>query len=150
MKIILAILLFIILFNIVGCSNKFSKYKIQIEVTKKLINRIIENDTTSIKKMIGVDPHEIGLNDEKIMSSIEAINKSIGQENNSKLTEYKFREYPKTSPHLVDVIVTIKKFNADNKYIVVSFVKFLEDGKIYYFELINAIPKNLEDLPPPK
>jgi len=55
MKIISAILLFIILFNIVGCSNKFSKYKIQIEVTKKLINKIIENDTTSIKKMIGVD-----------------------------------------------------------------------------------------------
>ena len=149
MKIIF-VLLFIPFFNIVACSNKFSKYKNQIEVTKSLINKIIEKDTASIKKMLGVNPYDIGLSDEKILSSIEAINKAIGQASNSKLKDYEFREYPKNSPNLVDIIVTIKKINGSNEYIIVTFVKYIEYGKIYYFELIKSIPKNFDDLPPPE
>jgi hypothetical protein len=153
MKMILNIVIVTSL-SLLACSNKFSKYKAEVATTKILLNHIVNEDTAAIKKMLGVNHEEIGLSDLEINSLIESINITLKQNNKNSFPEFKFREYPKDSPNLVDVIVPLKYAEGGEEkiddYIIVSFVKYIEKGKVFNFDIVKSIPKNFDDLSPPK
>lgn len=139
----------VFLFVSAECTMRSSKYKQQEAVTQKLLKLIRERNLSAIKSLYGIDTKSIGLDDDGIISTIDAINRTIKRTSKVKLNYYQYNEYPPNSPKLVDIIIPLSNVDGCEEYIKVSFVKYIEKGKIYNFDLKKCINKDMDDLVAP-
>ena len=102
--------------------------------------------------MIGVDLSNIGMNKEILIYRVQSIWELLQKSKVSKQRKYIFREYDKTDPLLVDIIIPIAEPNVNEKEycrIVISFAKYLTKDKILNLELVCPIEKRLEEITSP-
>lgn len=138
------------LMNLLFCNNRFVKYRPQIKISKTLIERIKQNDVLSIKKMIGVELEDIGINYEILAFRVKKIQTLLDQYGIAKERKYKYVEYSKIDPLLVEVIIPIlksKKNEKKNPQIIVSFAKYIEEGKILDFDLKDPLADTIPVIP---
>jgi hypothetical protein len=132
MKILLPILLLLSL-ALTACNPKLSKYSKQIDLTKKLIACIKQNDTSCVKQMIGEGSEEWGFPNEDIVGFTTNGSELFKKASAAGVKKYKFKEYPETDARLVDILVPITGSGKKDHHMEVSFVKYIEEGKIFSF-----------------
>jgi hypothetical protein len=124
----------------ISCDDNFKKYEDQIKTSKLLVERIKQNDTSAIKKMIGIELYYLGMNEQMLVSKIREVHILLQKFELAPKNKYKFIEYPKTDPNLVDIILPLKseEHSAKDIQIVIKFAKYLGNGKILNFDLIDT------------
>lgn len=133
MKILIPTILFTIFLS--SCQPK-TKFGDEVKVANTLVKALYNFDTIQIRKMIGVNPEDIGEDGELYMVKIERTNHILQETGLPDMKKYEIKEYPKESADLVDITVPLE--NKKEK-IIVRFVKFLPVGKVAYFQLDGPI-----------
>jgi hypothetical protein len=150
-KIILLLFIAVSLFHF-SCNRTTSKYQTQVQITERLLQKLKKNEYDSIKGMIGVDLSDIGMNREILINRVQSISELLQKFQVGGQGKYKFKEYAKTDPLLVDIIIPIEEPNINVKeycQVIVSFAKYLPKDKILNFELFCPIEKRLDEITSP-
>ena len=95
-----------------------SKYQRQVEITERILQKLERNECDSVKGMIGIDLSDIGMNKEILIYRVQSISELLQKFKVSKQRKYIFKEYAKTDPLLVDIIIPIAEPDVNEKNIV--------------------------------
>lgn len=121
-----------------GCNNSSDKYHQQIEMVKTLLINCSKNDTSAVKKMIGVRLEDIGSDNETLIWNIEKANKLLKEYGIPDESKFLLKEYEEKNPELLDVTVPILKGGKgklQDAKMTISFVKYLPPSKILDFDV---------------
>ena len=136
-------LLFLSLFFL-NCFSQKNKYQTQYFVVSTFLNNVKNNDTLSIKKMIGLKLTDFGKNDEILHFEIENLHKLIKAYGVPDEKSYKITEFSATDARLINILIPIGEDSLE-----ISFVKYLPINKISsYYIYRHPNNENTIILPP--
>ena len=121
------------------CSNpNLQDFKPQLQIVDTLISHFKEGDSLSVKKMMGVDLSDVGKNEEMLDYDVKKFHQYLNDYKIGSKDDFKFKKYSKKNPMLVDITVPFKNETSGKKiYLNVSFTKYIGNGKILDFKIID-------------